>query len=410
MNPMHFHRALWLLLGSTLLIACAAPNAPASSTTPAIPRSSPSPTPPVCRPLPLPPTPLPGQSSLFPAVGPNDWVRGPDDAAATIIIYNDFQCAECNHRLLLSLLKAHPHQVRLVYRHYPQPDRYDKTYLAAQAAEAAGRQGRFWEMHDLLLLRQLEWAGLSPEAFTPWLLRQAEPLGLDLARFEADLHDPDLLAKVQNAEAEARAAGIPVLPLVLINGEIYYGPRDYNAFDQIVRLLALGKRQFSSCPPLVVQAGKRYLATLQTEKGEVVIELYADKTPLTVNSFVFLAQRGWYDGVTFHRVIPGYLVQTGDPSGTGVGGPGYLFRDEFHPLLRFDKPGVVAMANHGPDTNGSQFFITLSPQPSFNDRFTIFGHVLQGMDVLNRLTPRDPSKAAILSEGDRLLHILIEEK
>ncbi len=400
----------WMGIGAILLSACATGEPPESIPTLSTRPPSLLPTPPVCRALSVEPTSPPGQESLLPPIGPQDWVRGPADAPVTLLLYNDFQCVECNDQILLLLAKAHPNDLRLVYRHYPQPGRYDKTYLAAQAAEAAGQQDHFWDMHDRLFLRQSEWIHLSPETFTTWVMDQAEQMGLDLTRFQADFHDPVLLDRIKKAENQAREAAIPVLPFILINGQIYYGPRDYSAFDQIVRLLALSKRQFSSCPPMEIDPSRRYLAILQTEKGEVVIELFADKAPLTVNSFVFLARQGWYDDITFHRVLPGYLVQTGDPSGTGAGGPGYLFRDELHPLLRFDKPGVVAMANNGPDTNGSQFFITLSPQPAFNDRFTIFGHVLQGLDVLQRLTPRDPGQNTALPEGDRLLHVQIEEK
>ena len=117
-----------------------------------------------------------------------------------------------------------------------------------------------------------------------------------------------------------------------------------------------------------------------------MIQLYADQAPLAVNSFVFLAKQGWFDGVTFHRVIPGFVAQTGDPSGTGKGGPGYFFKNEVSDL-RYDKPGVVGMANSGPDTNGSQFFITYAPQPSLDGSYTIFGQVIQGMDVVENLTP-----------------------
>ena len=227
---------------------------------------------------------------------------------------------------------------------------------------------------------------------------------------KSDFNDPATLSKVQKAEAEAKEAGIPVLPLVLINGEIYYGPTDYSAFDQVVRLTALGKRQFATCPDVTIDPARQYLATIKTEKGDIVIELYADKAPLTVNSFIFLVRSGWYDGVTFHRVIPDFVAQAGDPSGTGVGGPGYLFRNEIHPSLHFDKPGMLGMANSGADTNGSQFFITYTAQPTLDGRFTVFGHVLSGMDVLAKLTPRDPSTNAILPDGDIIISITIEER
>jgi cyclophilin family peptidyl-prolyl cis-trans isomerase len=179
--------------------------------------------------------------------------------------------------------------------------------------------------------------------------------------------------------------------------------------ESTIALIALGKRQYTQCPPFTIDPKKQYIATLETEKGNVIINLFANKAPLAVNSFVFLARDGWFDGVTFHRVLPGFAAQTGDPSGTGRGGPGYFFKNEIDPSLKFDKPGAVGMANSGPDTNGSQFFITYAPATHLDGKYTVFGQVLSGMDVLEKLTPRDPQKRN-LPAGDKLLHVTIEEK
>jgi cyclophilin family peptidyl-prolyl cis-trans isomerase len=131
----------------------------------------------------------------------------------------------------------------------------------------------------------------------------------------------------------------------------------------------------------------------KTEKGDFEVELYADKAPKTVNNFVFLARDGFYDGVTFHRVIKDFMAQGGDPTGTGTGGPGYKFADEFHPSLKHSKAGILSMANAGPNTNGSQFFITFAPTPWLDGKHTIFGQVVRGMDVLESLSLRDPATA-----------------
>jgi cyclophilin family peptidyl-prolyl cis-trans isomerase len=197
---------------------------------------------------------------------------------------------------------------------------------------------------------------------------------------------------------------------VLINGQIYGGPRDYSSMNDIVRLITLGKRQFTSCPPLTVEKNRQYIATLHTEKGDVVIQLLADKAPITVNSFIFLARNGWYDNITFHRVIPGLFAQAGDPSGTGKGHPGYYVITEIDPSLKFDRPGMVAMVNSGPDTSGSQFFITYAPTAQFDGQYTIFGQVLNGMETLKTLTPRDAQPGINTPPGDKLLGITIEEK
>jgi peptidylprolyl isomerase len=168
-------------------------------------------------------------------------------------------------------------------------------------------------------------------------------------------------------------------------------------------------KQYASAPPMTIDQTKQYLATVKLAKGgEFVIQLYPDKAPITVNSFVFLSREGFYNGVTFHRVLEGFMAQTGDPTGTGGGGPGYQFANEDSDLT-FDKAGVVAMANAGRDTNGSQFFITFSPQERLNGGYTIFGQVTSGMDVVNGITRRDPEQVPDFT-GDVIESITISEK
>ncbi|NOY98924.1 MAG: peptidylprolyl isomerase [Chloroflexi bacterium] len=168
-------------------------------------------------------------------------------------------------------------------------------------------------------------------------------------------------------------------------------------------------RQYSSPPPMTIDVNKEYYATVKMAKGgEFVIQLYPDKAPITVNNFVFLAREGYFDGTTFHRVLDGFMAQGGDPTGTGMGGPGYQFVNEDSDLT-FNKPGVVAMANAGRDTNGSQFFITFGPTPQLNGGYTIFGQVIEGMDVVNGITRRDPQTNPNFV-GDVIESITIEEK
>ncbi len=151
-------------------------------------------------------------------------------------------------------------------------------------------------------------------------------------------------------------------------------------------------KQWNKPPEMVIDPKKKYKAHMDTDKGTMVIELFADKAPKTVNNFVFLAREGFYDGLIFHRVINDFMVQGGDPTGTGSGGPGYRFADEFHPTLKHDKPGRLSMANAGPGTNGSQFFITHVPTPWLDNKHSIFGQVVEGMDVLMSIPARDPSR------------------
>lgn len=154
----------------------------------------------------------------------------------------------------------------------------------------------------------------------------------------------------------------------------------------------MAPKQWSKPPEMVIDPKKKYTATISTDKGDMVVELFADKTPKTVNNFVFLAREGFYDGTIFHRVIADFMVQGGDPTGTGRGGPGYRFADEFHPSLKHSKPGILSMANAGPGTNGSQFFITHVPTPWLDGKHSVFGQITSGMDVLMSIPPRDPMK------------------
>ena len=152
-------------------------------------------------------------------------------------------------------------------------------------------------------------------------------------------------------------------------------------------------KQWKSPPEMTIDPGRSYTARIDTEIGEIVVNLFADKAPRTVNNFVFLSREGFYDSVTFHRVIADFMAQSGDPTGTGRGGPGYTFRDEFHPDLRHDGGGVLSMANAGPNTNGSQFFITHVATPWLDGKHAVFGRVTSGMDVLTAIPVRDPANA-----------------
>jgi len=167
--------------------------------------------------------------------------------------------------------------------------------------------------------------------------------------------------------------------------------------------------QYATPPALAIDPAKSYVAVLETDKGTIRIKLLPDIAPQTVNSFVFLARQGYFDGVTFHRVLPGFVAQGGDPTGTGRGGPGYNLPDEFsgRPI---DK-GIVAMANTGqPNSGGSQFFITYARRADLDGKYTVFGEVIEGMDVAEKLTPRNPAQNPNAPPGDRIIKVTIEEQ
>lgn len=360
---------------------------------------------------PPPATDQPGLASL---IGPEDHALGPAQAPVTLLIYADYQCPGCAVLManVEQVRQAHPQEVRLVYRHLPLSGAsHDKSSLAVQAAEAADLQGYFWEMNFLLFERQAEWVDLTPAAFEAWLPRQAADLGMDAARFQADFYGETVQARLEAILAFAAGIQQPRLPILFFNSPApYAGLVDPASLDALVELNLLQSRRFSDCPPVLIDPLRQYTAVLETERGEVILLLHADRAPFAVSNFVFLARRGWYDGIPFYRVLPGALVMSGDPSGTGLGNPGYFLYDEITADMRFDRAGLVAMANNGPNTSGSQFFITLAPAPDLNGMYTIFGEVLSGLEILASLTPRDPQPAGPwLPPGDLLLRVTIQE-
>ncbi len=168
-----------------------------------------------------------------------------------------------------------------------------------------------------------------------------------------------------------------------------------------------GTKTYKSAPPMTIDTNKSYVATIKMDIGDVMLELFAKDAPVTVNNFVFLARDHFYDGVTFHRVIPGFMAQAGDPTGTGSGGPGYTIKDEVNSHKFLD--GTIGMAKtSAPNSGGSQFFIDYAPQPTLDGGYTAFGQLIGGRDVLNKIEPRDP--AAATCPGTKINTIEITEK
>jgi len=156
--------------------------------------------------------------------------------------------------------------------------------------------------------------------------------------------------------------------------------------------------EWKNPPEMQIDPAKKYKAVIETSRGVIELELYSQHAPKTVNNFVFLAKEGFYDEVSFHRVIKNFMIQGGDPTGTGRGGPGYKFEDELKENPLKHETGVISMANSGPNTNGSQFFITHSPQPHLNGRHTVFGKVVSGQDIVDAI-----------QQGDKILRVEICE-
>jgi len=220
----------------------------------------------------------------------------------------------------------------------------------------------------------------------PLLLSALAPLLLTSGLYVA-AQQRDTTPTAQNAATEAQEADTPPLP---------------EGYTLTPFLSEEPVRQFSA-PEQVLEEGKDYGAVLVTDKGTLTLDLYEDEAPETVNNFVFLARHRFYDGIVFHRVLEDFMAQTGDPTGTGSGGPGYTFEDEFASGLSHDRPGLLSMANAGPDTNGSQFFITFTETPWLDGKHAVFGEVTGGMEVLDELQRVDPSQpSAVVRPEDPL--------
>ena len=402
----------FLLLASALILgscapasqngAAALPSASASAST--LPATSP-PAAMTCTLLHVPTTP----EALPAELGDRAHATGPADAPVTIVVFSDYQCPYC--ALLAAVLKqirlTHPEDVRLVFVNTPLSSR-DKDALATQVVEAADLQGKYWEMHDLLFDKQADWSALAPSAFQAWAMQQVAGLGMDPAKFQTDFNGTTVADRVQKA-VQSTAAQPIVPPILFVNSASRYtGLSDFASLDTVIRMDALTTHQFSACPTQDVDPLKQYIATLHTAKGDIVLQLYPEKAPLAVSNFISLANNGWYDNNTFYRVLTGQWAMSGDPSGTGYGNPGYLFKTEISAGLNFDQAGMVAMDNDGPDTNGSRFFINLGPVPQMDGQYTIFGKVLSGLDVLSALTTRNPQPGVYLPPGDELISVTIE--
>jgi cyclophilin family peptidyl-prolyl cis-trans isomerase len=169
----------------------------------------------------------------------------------------------------------------------------------------------------------------------------------------------------------------------------------------------MATKQYNKQPEMTLDPSSDYFAIFNTDKGAIKVKLFAQEAPVTVNNFVFLARDGYFDGTTFHRVIRNFMIQGGDPTGTGMGGPGYKIKDEFHPSLRHNKGGILSMANAGPNTGGSQFFITHTATPHLDNRHAVFGEVVEGMDVVNAIRERDPQRDR--NPGDKIQSVEIQE-
>ncbi len=363
-------------------------------------------------------TPYPG----LPEVSADDYAVGPDDAILTFTVYTDPQCPYCSQLdpILDEFQLLYPNDVRVVTRLFPLPSIHDKSLLASQALIAAGLQGKFNELKSFLFERQYQdtndpeqakmdesefWSGLAVADFETWLKERVPDLGINADKLVTDMNSDDAVAKAQEYQVNASALGLSGTPTLFING--YQWPENSRGIDIFTIYLKLLKNkdlELDTCPPTVTDTSKTYLATISTNQGDIVAELYPDKAPTAVNSFVYLAEQGWYDNLPI--ISSDEFVLSGDPTDTSYGGAGYAYLDEPNDLT-FEQPGMLAAYSVWPGlgTNGSVFFINKTSRTDTNR--TIFGKIVEGMDVLDKFTSRnnifDPAV-------DKVLKITITEK
>lgn len=348
-------------------------------------------------------------------VGENEYVIGVDQAAVTFILYGNLADSGTADTIsvLQEVLEAHQGEpIRVVFRHFAD-DADQAAMLAAEALESTAQQAGndgFWAMIDALAENRTEWVTTSGDELVDLLADYAAEAGADREVVASDLLARTHLATIEEANTLARMLGGSVPPLLVINdvplGRMPEGFEEANLLTQIFLL----KQKYPNPPPMVIDPDKDYGAWIVTEKGTIALDLFADLAPETVNNLAYLACSGYYDGVTFHRVLPGFMAQAGDPTGTGVGGPGYTINDEFFGSgLRFDREGLLSMAHTSqPNSAGSQFFITLGPAPHLDGAFTIFGEVVSGMEVVKAITPRDPERNPT-GPGDVMETVVVQE-
>ncbi len=300
-----------------------------------------------------------------------------------------------------------------MYRHFPLTSVHAHALKAAEAAEAAGAQGAFWEYHDLLFENQDNFAGGDAGNARDLFIQLADELNLDVDKFTQELDDGVYESIVLDSAEEAASLGITGTPAVIFDGDyLQQLPPSFYYWDAIVQLKLLEDRQYNAPPSMSLDPDKSYGAIVtMAGGGSFKLELFPESAPQTVNSFVFLAREGWYDGVTFHRVLPGFVAQTGDPTGTGVGGPGYTLPDEVDPQYSHAEAGMLSMAkSNAPNSAGSQWYITLADASFLDGTYSIFGRVTEGMDVVMALSPRDPQKNPEAPAGDMIETIEIVEE
>lgn len=308
----------------------------------------------------------PGIIKALGDVSENDWIFGPDDAIMTITEYADFQCKYCSEAGpdLFTFQREHPDEVRIVFRHYPL-DEHTKALPAAYMAEAAGKQGKFFEMAEFLMDNRDTWVDIDDSKFFEWVIDNADFID-DIDQFTQDYADEAMHTRIQNEKQKAFESGyISATPTYFLNMNSYRNNFNKYNLNEWLKVLRLKDRVFTECPSFEIDTDKDYKAVIETTQGTVEVELYDDQAPLAVSNFIFLAENGWFTDMPMTAVIDGFAVQFGDPSATGMMNAGYTFKVE-KPEVEYQN-GYLAMLSSDEVKNSSSMIITLNMEKYYRN-------------------------------------------
>ena len=372
----------------------------------------------VTSPTAVPPTPV----ALAPAtcgpfvlnLRPDDHLIGKADAPVTIIEYGDMQCPACG-QLAPSIRSAFAlisDTVRMVFRHFPLASIHDKAQISAQAVEAAGMQGKFWEMHDLLYAKQAEWSSIPVTDVVSTFSGYAKSLSLDTARFETDIKSKAVTDRIAEDVKTADKLQLNATPTMFLNGR-EINPSAFTQPDIAAQIRSFAENLPAPAanavkiniakPDQVVDQNATYQLSIKTTRGDIQAELDPKLAPVNVNSVVYLAQKGYYNNSPVAQNVSGLgLVLFGDPS--AAGNPGYSCGMEAPKPGAFSAAGVVALLFDG-KANTAQFFMTYSPTKQLESQYTVIGKVTAGLDVLKTLTAYGKT-----NPGDKITSVTVTKK
>jgi cyclophilin family peptidyl-prolyl cis-trans isomerase len=356
---------------------------------------------------------------ILPPITDDDLVIGPENPTVTLLEYSQLTCPACAsfEPLLVAMQEQYPDDVRLVYRHFLFQE---KSEITAQALEAAAKQGKFPEFKNYMFDRRSKnvenpehvnlpddafWGSVSENDIDAWLEAHVTELGIEPIQFFKDMYSTEIVEKVKANSEIAEVLKLNSTPTLYINGRRW--PQDLGGFGTLphfIQILITQEKEYDTCPPHKLESGVDYSATISSTKGDFIVDLFEETAPVTVNSFIFLAQEGWYDNLPFF--VTNDLTLSGDLSDTTWGGPGYAFLDEFSDDQSLNDIGKLATYSLAPGINGSAFIINKTTQENQQD-VTIFGEVTEGMDVVNALELREEIFSPAI---DYILNITISEK